>query len=160
MPTLELADGTMMGQSVAIANFIGKRHGFYPTDDMLAYKNDAIIDYLADRAKEIMGPAFAKEEEKAKLIDVSIDESFPKLMANLDSFIPETGFLLGDKLHVCDFFVGGLYVNVFTNPKGRFGIEDGRWAAALAKYPKFDAYGKRFAEANKEWLEKRMEATL
>ena len=37
VPCLELADGTKLGQSVAILRLLGHKHGYYPTDAMEAY---------------------------------------------------------------------------------------------------------------------------
>ena len=160
MPILELADGTMLGQSKAIAKLIGRKYGFYPEDPMLAYKSDAVCDYLEDRVMEFVGPAFCAPEDKEAKMKVVFEEAFPKLMKNLDSFIPEAGWITGDKMCVADFQLGNLYGSLMTNPKGRYGIEDGKWKEALEQYPKFNAYGQRFNAEFKDWIEKRFEATL
>ena len=155
MPILELADGTMMGQSMAIARFVGKKYGYYPADPMAAYHVDNIIDIAGDVLMNMVKPAFAPAEAKEALTTECFETHAPKFLACLDQYIKDDGFLVGDSLTLADFLIGGLYCNIMTNPKGRYGIEDGKWAEFLAKYPKFEAYGKRFAEAIKGWLEKR-----
>jgi len=164
MPCLELKDGTKLGQSAAIGNYLGRKLGYLSSDPLQAYENDAIIQYLMDRYEGIILPAYGtfkdEAEQKEKQVK-AIEEEFPKLMTNLDEWLKEDKFLLGDKLSVCDFFVGSFYLAMCVNPKGRYGVEDGKWAKILKKYPKFKAYGERFRAENKEYVEsKRGEYTF
>ena len=55
-------------------------------------------------------------------------------------------YICGDKITIADFYIGGLYPNLFVNDKCPFGGE--RWAACLENYPNFKAYGERFAADN------------
>ena len=103
---------------------------------------------------------FCPEEEKEAAIANCFDNALPALMKVLEPRLQDSGFLFGEKLTLADFIIGGFYTNMFANPKARFGVEDGKWAAFLAANPKFEAYGKRFAEANKDYLEKRFEASM
>ena len=43
MPCLELADGTKLGESTAIAVYVARKNGLYPADAMDAYKVDEMI---------------------------------------------------------------------------------------------------------------------
>ena len=63
-------------------------------------------------------------------------------------------WLAGDKITVADFCIGAYYVDWFTHPSPKYGKKGkvNRWTQALEANPKFDAYGKMFAEENKEWL--------
>ena len=155
MPILELADGTMMGQSMAIGRYIAKKFGYYPDDAETAYHIDNCIDIVKDYDMEIVKPIWAPPETKEQLENDVFEKHMPKFLAALDKYIRDDGFLVGDKLTLADFVIGGFYCNLMTNPKGRFGIEDGKWADFLAKNPKWDNYGKRFSAAIKDWLEKR-----
>ena len=60
--------------------------------------------------------------------------------------------MIGDRLTVADFWIGGLYTNGFDNDKV---FMKERWAALLKQYPAFEAYGKRFTFANKAYLARR-----
>ena len=67
LPVLELADGAMITQSVAIARFVAKRFGYYPDDPLLAAKCDEFIDntYGEDNVfLKAMKPSYAPEETK------------------------------------------------------------------------------------------------
>ena len=70
----------------------------------------------------------------------------------LESQCSKHKFLLGDKLTVADFWIGALYTNYFTN-KDCYAPE--RWADTLRKFPKFKAYGERFATETKDYLDSR-----
>ena len=162
IPALTLADGKMIVQSVAMARFVAKKFGYYPTDDVQALEVDMIIDSTycdKDVFMKIMGPNFAKEEEKEAKIKAAFEEGLPALLKVIDPYLGD-GWLVGDKLSLADFFIGATYVNCMTNPKARFGVEDGKWKAWLEANPKFDAYGKRFAAELKDYLDNRFEATL
>ena len=71
-------------------------------------------------------------------------------------FLKEGEWLVGNKLTLADFWIGGLYTNYFANPN--VGHSKEWFAETLAKYPAFEAYGKKFAEANAEHLAKRPDA--
>ena len=60
--------------------------------------------------------------------------------------------MAGYKLTIADFWIGGLYTNYMTNPDS-FGRR--QFLDLLQYYPDFEAYGKRYAEANKDYLAKR-----
>lgn len=64
-------------------------------------------------------------------------------------------FIASDKLSIADFWVGGIYVSLFDNPNGNVIYSRDEWAKCMAKYPNYCAYGKRFYEANKTYLDKR-----
>ena len=63
----------------------------------------------------------------------------------------------GERIYLCDFFVGAIYADIFSNIK--CWISDNEKEYFLMKWPKFKAYGERFNLENKAWLEKREKAT-
>ena len=65
----------------------------------------------------------------------------------------ESDFLVGDKLTIADFWIGGLYTNYLANDLNTYAKDE--FANLLSKHPVFEAYGKRYAEANKAFLESR-----
>lgn len=97
----------------------------------------------------LYGPIFAGSDPK-----VTLEDKVPKFLDRIEPLLSNGGWLVGDKISIADFWIGGLYTNYAANPAVGYG-KDGEWAALLAKYPAFEAYGKRFAEANKEWIAKR-----
>ena len=169
LPILKLKDGTLLTQSIAIARFVAKKLGYYPTDDVLACKADQIIDDTYGEEKvfmTIMKPCFLgdKPEEKEAAVKKAFDEALPLLMKLLEPWLKDDGFLLGDKPTLPDFFIGGFYLNIIKNEKFRYGQEDGKWKAWTEDEAnkKFVAYGERFAALMKDYLasDKRVEATL
>ena len=86
------------------------------------------------------------------MINDAIDNLAPKFLTVIEPMCAKSKFLTGDNLTTCDFWIGGLYTNFLANPQC-FAPE--RWAALLAKFPNFKAYGERYAEANKAFLESR-----
>lgn len=77
------------------------------------------------------------------------NNAIPKWIEFLEPYLNDGEFLCGEKLTIADFVIGGLYTNTITNEKSG-GKE--KWSDLLKKYPKFEAYGERFAEANKMYL--------
>lgn len=59
IPCLELADGTKLGQTIAILRMLGSKYGYYPTDNMEAYKCDSLIDGFCDVIGKLYTPLFA-----------------------------------------------------------------------------------------------------
>ena len=81
-------------------------------------------------------------EAKDAAIKDCFEKGVPGLMAVLDPYLKDDGFLLGENLTVADFFYGGLYVNTFINENRTYGHDE--YKKALEDYPKFAAYGERF----------------
>ena len=77
------------------------------------------------------------------MINDVFDKWIPKYMKQLAPYLLDTGFLVGDQLTIADFWIAGLYVNLWNNPIGNFAPE--RWAQAKVDYPAYAAYGERFA---------------
>ena len=48
MPVLELENGMKLHQSQPILRYLGKVHGYYPTDALDAFKIDAILEDFAE----------------------------------------------------------------------------------------------------------------
>ena len=158
VPCLELADGTKLGESVAIARFLANSHGLYPQDKLKAYHCDRLVDASNAYISTVYKPVFAQgDEAKAAAMNEVLDDVLPKF---LDYIEPECAkaenFIVGD-ISLADFYIGGLYVNYFKNSM-IYAPE--RWAALLEKYPGFKAYGERFAGAMAEYLASRPPAPV
>lgn len=90
VPALQLEDETMMGQSVAIATYLGKELGYYPTDVMKAYECDALIQIFGDRFTPLVEfgfKTFDNDADREKALSTVFDEEFPKLMKNLAPWV-------------------------------------------------------------------------
>ena len=155
MPVLEFEDGTKVDQSLAISRFVARKTGHYPEYVFNALKCDSIVDHVAETLTSFVAPVFQKDAAKEEAVKELFDVAIPDFMKKIDPYLNDDGWLSpdSDKLSMADFWVGGLYVNFFTNKKTTYG--QGLWEKALEDYPKFSAYGKRFAEAKKEHLDKR-----
>ena len=95
-------------------------------------------------------PFFKQENEREAMYPEIFDKVLPGFLTRIDPLCAKGQFLVGDKLTCADFWIGGLYTNFFNNAD--IGFAKDRWAAVLAKYPNFKAYGERFAAANQKWL--------
>ena len=153
VPCLELKDGTRMGESYAIGRYLGSIHGYYPTDARQALEVDYLLEGYEALLSVIYKPFFAKPEEKDALIADIFAKSLPKLLDVVEPICAKGEFLVGSKLTIADFWIGGLYTN-FINNKNIPYAQD-KWGTCLDNYPNFKAYGERFSEAVKGRLDSR-----
>ena len=153
IPCLELADGTKIGQSVTILRYFGKVNGFYPEDPLQASHVDFLLETYQDVLGKFYGPFFAAEDKKEAMITEIFEKTLPAFLENISKYIKADGFLVGDKLTIADFWVGGLYTNFMNH--AAIGFAADKWAACKEKYPLFAAYGERFALENEAYLSSR-----
>lgn len=144
-------------QSVAISRFVAKKSGHYPRDHMTAAKCDALVDHMSEALNMFSEPIFKKGEAQEAAATALFEEKMLTFMNILEPRLDD-GWLVGDNLTVADFWAGSIYCDFFVNPNIPYGGD--KWAKALEKYPKFAAYGKRFAAANKAHLSKRDAASF
>jgi len=116
MPTLELADGTLLGQGRALLRLAGKAAGLYPTDDVEACKVDGLLDALDDVGGTIS--KVPKEERVESAKSGAIAQAFAKV----DAFLAKHGqgdFAVGDSLTIADLAVfsamGSAVGTIFDN---------------------------------------------
>jgi len=158
LPALELKDGTRVGQSNAIMRMLGMKYGYYPTDPMEAFKSDELSDYYLDIMGKVYPPFFKPEDQREAMYPEIFDNVLPKFLDLIDPHCAKGQFIVGEKLCVADFWIGGLYTTFFSNPA--VGFAKDRFDAILAKYPNFQAYGERFAAANEKWISTRVPAPI
>ncbi|KAF4042189.1 Glutathione S-transferase C-terminal domain [Phytophthora infestans] len=102
VPVLEL-DGTVYGQSMAIARYAAKIAGLYPSDATEALK----VDVFSCSLEDLEGPIVdfmlktSDETEKAQKKKVFVEEMVPKYFAALEKMVAGK-FILGDKLSLAD----------------------------------------------------------
>ena len=84
----------------------------------------------------------------------TVNKLFPEFLELVEPYCKD-GWLIGNgnRIYMCDFYVGSLYTDVLGNKDSYLTHEQKR--QILDKAPNFEAYGKRFEQANKTWLKKR-----
>lgn len=102
-------------------------------------------------------PFFTQDEgAKPKMVEDLFNTYLPKVMKLVEHQLNNNGgkqFLFGNKLSIADFWIGQIYTNYFNNPAVAYGAD--RWTEALKNYPTYEAYGKRFAKENEEFIKNR-----
>ena len=58
VPVLELANGTLMGETHPILRYLAKQHGYYPEDPIIAAKNEEILDEFNTIIENVPTAAF------------------------------------------------------------------------------------------------------
>lgn len=154
MPVLELKDGTKMHESMAIARYLGTLHGYYPDDAMMQFEIDCLLDCYEDVIIKVYKPHFRPVAQHPEMFEDIFGKVLPKFLSVMETVCDkEDKFLVGNNLTVVDFFIGGLYTNYINNKNVSFAPD--LWAKSVENYPKFKAYGERFAEAVKGRLDSR-----
>eukprot|EP00349_Pseudokeronopsis_sp_Brazil_P000221 CAMPEP_0202959298 /NCGR_PEP_ID=MMETSP1396-20130829/3520_1 /ASSEMBLY_ACC=CAM_ASM_000872 /TAXON_ID= /ORGANISM="Pseudokeronopsis sp., Strain Brazil" /LENGTH=144 /DNA_ID=CAMNT_0049677793 /DNA_START=193 /DNA_END=627 /DNA_ORIENTATION=- len=100
--------------------FMGKKHGYYPEDDCVAWRVDSIIDALDDANECLIKVYFApSEEEKKEAARVATTEVIPRFLSKINKILLENGnsdFLVGNKTTIADFFLGAWVYSLVRNP--------------------------------------------
>ena len=123
MPCLELDDGTVLGQSGAIYNYVcatwgANKEGFNPTDAMANYNGEATVAIITDDFffKTVMKAHFmpdgeAKDEAYKNIVEVE----YPKFAKLLEPRVPADGFLNGPNLSRWDILFCQYWINQIRN---------------------------------------------
>ena len=140
---------------MALLRYVGNVHGFYPKDDALTcFHIDDMCDAYNDCVGKIYTPFFAPEDKRDAMYPEIFEKVLPKFLKYVDAACAKGQFIVGDKLTIADFCVGGIYTNYIGNPNVGFAKE--KWEAVLADFPNFKAYGERFVAAiNEKHMSKR-----
>ena len=70
LPLLEIDDsGTLMNESLSISRFIGRKSGTYPTDPLLAFECDRLMNAYVPVFEKIYGCLMCPDpEERPKML--------------------------------------------------------------------------------------------
>jgi len=145
LPTLELADGTMLGQGRALLRLAGKAAGLYPQDAIAAAMVDNLLDALDDVAGTISKVPKDERAESAK--SGAITNAFSYIEAFMAKH-GRDGFAVGDSLTIAD-------LAVFVAMGSAVGtIFDNMTPSMLEPYPTVIAVRKQVANHPKvvEWF--------
>ena len=139
MPVLELENGMKLHQSQPILRYLGKVHGYYPTDALDAFKIDAILE---DFAEAQIGFPFMEMFGKPVGVDQlkEMEMSQEKVFVLLTKILNQnkgSKFLAGDKLSIADFqafsWATSYALNLNGDPKQKHVYE--ALNALLQNYP-------------------------
>lgn len=149
LPCLELkANGKKMGQSVAILRFLAMQYGYYPSDPLLAHKANELIDGLTDVFGKINAPAFNKDYDTGPIFSTVIPNFLSVIEKHLSTQDGKQ-YIVGGKMSIADFAIGGFYCNFFANPEM---YKPEEWAKVLKQYPNFQEYGLNYSTEMETYL--------
>ena len=154
LPILE-ADGEILTQSTAMANYCAKLAGLWPDDLWHQAKCDQVIQVvLQDIRERAISPTMAqsltadeKLEKRKELSEVKL----PEKLSYLESLLSPSGFFVGDAMTIAD-----LHVYVLLNWLGMETL-DGVPKSVVTKHEKLTAFVKRMdaMPAIKAWNEEK-----
>ena len=154
VPYLELDDGTKLFQSIAIFNYVASTYGFHPQNPLDVHRGESIHEaIIVDFAFKVI-PSFAfsppSPERDAKMVEVA--EKYQVAAGHLARVLSqrEDKFICGNKLTAHDFTVGGIWLNLFTNPNSK---DPEFWAKCMEASPeRVKKYVTDLKEELKEYL--------
>ena len=118
VPMLELDDGTKLTQTKAIFRYLARVHKFEAENDMDYYRGESMYSHFAEDLQErAMYKVFfmPEGEEKVKAKAQLFEKTFPEFFERVDSWVAGKKYLLGDKLTLYDFAIGGFFHNMVLN---------------------------------------------
>ena len=118
VPMLEV-DGKHLAQSWAILRFLGRQHGYYPSDPETAYQIDSTIDAVEDYLGAYFKFNFEQDAERKKAAKETFMTKFlPNWLNAIEKRITKNSsqkYIVGDKMTIADFALGAVGFNVLLN---------------------------------------------
>ena len=141
MPTLELSDGTHLGQARSLMRFIGKATGLYPTDALAACRVDELMDAVDDllQITNKVGQGKEQSEKEAERSKEAESGVVANAFERIDRYIGlhgSEGHCVGSSLTVADLMVATLPPFVVS------GFFDGVPPETIERYPSVQAVRK------------------
>ena len=96
-----------MGESLHILRYLGAKYGYYPDDPLEAQQADEIIETGYAFFNNYWPIFFGPPENKEAGLKALFETHIPKFLNFIDKRCANGAFLIGDKLTIADFFVGG-----------------------------------------------------
>lgn len=101
---------------------------------------------------------FAKtNEEKEEMLKKIFEQALPKFLDVIEPLAAKANadgkWLCTDNLSIADFWIGNIYTNFINEKELTFGLD--QFAKCLDNHPQFRAYGERFTDEMKVWMEYR-----
>ncbi|KAF0697296.1 Aste57867_12009 [Aphanomyces stellatus] len=107
VPTLSV-NGTTYAQSVAIARYVAKLAGLYPTDPLVALEADAIVDAALEVTLGVVFLKFSPDPVKA--LDNLNNVVFPRILNGLEKRVVGPYFA-GENVTFADLFWLNFYIH-------------------------------------------------
>ncbi|KAG9409995.1 hypothetical protein AC1031_018026 [Aphanomyces cochlioides] len=128
LPTLQIGHKTY-GQSLAIARYVAKLVGLYPSEPLLALQVDAFADGIVEIYNTVFSIFFGSYDETTKdaLLTDTISNIIPWSLENLEQLV-QGPFLLGDEISYADVYVLDLFVNLLGGFQGKLFVETGKYS--------------------------------
>ncbi len=103
LPILELPDGTVLSDSIAIARYVARLTGFYPedSDPIGQAKVDGLVGFVKDFLEVVVKVPFETDEAaKSELIKKINGEVLPELVTRCEKTLKDNGemYLVGQKV--------------------------------------------------------------
>lgn len=117
LPMLEV-DGKHLVQSWAILRFLGRQHGYYPTDPETAWRVDSTIDACEDYLNTYFRMQFESNEEKKKVATENFYKFLPTWLAAIEKRIASNEtqkYIVGPKITIADFALACIGFNMLLN---------------------------------------------
>ncbi len=118
VPVLEV-DGKHLAQSWAILRFLGRQHGYYPSDADAAYQVDSTIDAVEDFLGSYFKFMFEHDAERKKAAkETFLTKFLPNWLNAIEKRITKNSsqkYIVGDKMTIADFALGNVGFNILLN---------------------------------------------
>jgi len=152
LPVLEV-DGKVLGQSRAIARYLGKIFDIAGDNDFESAKCDEVIEAMTDLGNAGKESFIETDEAKKKLLTEKLmNETFPKFFGKFNEFIEKNGgFLVGKRISYADIFVAS-FLQLYNENVGAASGKD-----LFENYPGIAAHQKTVfgLPGIKKWVESR-----
>ena len=116
MPFVTLEDGTQIGQSIPMQNYVAARCNLMPTDPSKRYCGEKCFEFIwGDIASQIL-PMLGVKGDDLKAAQKKVCETIvPKFVAGVEKCLGDTKWLCGEEMCVYDMALGGIFCNMFGN---------------------------------------------
>ena len=118
VPMLEV-DGKHLAQSWAILRYLGRQHGYYPSDPEVAYQIDSTIDAVEDYLGAYFKFNFEQDAERKKAAkETFLTKFLPNWLNAIEKRLTKNSsqkYIVGDKMTIADFALGSVGHNILLN---------------------------------------------
>eukprot|EP00931_Biecheleriopsis_adriatica_P092585 TRINITY_DN66384_c0_g1_i1.p1 TRINITY_DN66384_c0_g1~~TRINITY_DN66384_c0_g1_i1.p1 ORF type:complete len:295 (+),score=58.45 TRINITY_DN66384_c0_g1_i1:93-977(+) len=124
IPTLRLADGSVLGQSCAIARYAARLAALYPEDAAEAAKADAVVDAWRDQLDQFYDVVFERaviggklqmfprpQVQRAEMLQTYLHFSFQPWLLQMETQLTD-GFVCAPKLSFADLAIFDLVCTI------------------------------------------------
>ena len=154
LPVITRSDGSYMYETVPVARYISRVHGYYPISPRESFKCDQLIEKYQKIINVMDLSVFMFGSAAKARVKLNCEDILPNYFKVIEEDCKE-GWLIGDgtKIYMCDFFVGSIYADLILNPTSWM---PKNYKDSIKKScPHYVAYGERFVAENKKWMSNR-----